>query len=200
MDRAKEVLEQNLPDTAETKVTSKSKSRAGRKPGYRMESWQKEIQMVSVRNKDLECFNLFFRDFVGICRDFAGQVFYLAPESGERSLFYDDRLFCLRQCICRDGGFPTETKFFFQSRSMSWKKLCLGAFDLYVSVREKVTFPADETVRSDLYRRIRESAFKEGFKFHDQKILGRNLSSTEIVLPSFEDRGSLFSAGVSEEG
>lgn len=193
MDRTKEVLDKNhtedSQDITETKVTKKSKSRAGRKPGYRMESWQKEIQMASVRNKDLECFNLFFGEFVEVCCQFVGQVFYLPPESGERGLFYDDRLFVLREAICREGKPPSSTKFFFRSEAMSWKKLCLGAFDLYVSIRDKKLFPVEEMVRADLYDRIGEIATREGLKFHDQKVIGQNLSSTEIVLPEFEEGG-----------
>lgn len=190
MDRTKQVLDDvvvgDSPDKAGAKSTSKSKSRAGRKPGYRMEPWQKEIQMASVRNKDLECFNLFFGEFVGVCCEFVGQVFYLPPEGGERELFYDDRLFVLMEGIRRDDAPPSSVKFFFQSEAMPWKKLCPGAFDLYVAMRDKKLFPADETVRADLYCRIREIAFREGLKFHDQKIIGHNLASTEIALPDFE--------------
>lgn len=195
MSQATEGLEIAMVDAgkpASPVATHKGKRRAGRKPGYRMESWQKEIQLASVRNKDLESFNRFLGQFVQTCLDLEGEVFFIPPESGEKRFFYEDHLYVLRQCICRDHEPRSSTRFFFQGQSLTWKKVCLGAFDFYRAVRDKTLFPEDESIRTGLYKRVRSLAGGEGLKFADQKTLDRNLSTIEVAPPRF-DEDALFS-------
>ncbi len=201
MNQAKEGLEKKPVTDANIAAipsTHKGKRRAGRKPGYRMESWQKEIQLASARNKDLESFNCFFNGFIHAFAGLEGRIFFIPPESGERRFFYEDHLFILRQCI-RGGNEPqSATRFLFQGLNLTWKKACIGAFDLYSDLRDKKIFPEEETVRRELYRTICRLARAEGLKFGDQKIIEKNLISAEVFPPSFHE-DELFSGPTVEE-
>jgi hypothetical protein len=133
----------------------KVKSPAGRKQGYRMQAWQKELQLTSIRNRDLENFNSFLRDFAEVLQGFRGKEFFILSDTPQRNhLVPQERVFVLRDVLKRDGGLSCNTLFLYQNVSLEWERVCLKVFDNYTLVREKKLFPHGEEARTEMYRLI----------------------------------------------
>jgi hypothetical protein len=141
----------NIQSIPERKV----KSPAGRKQGYRMQAWQKELQLTSIRNRDLENFNSFLRDFAGVLQSFRGKEFFILSDTPQRNhLVPHERVFLLRDVLKRDGGLSCNTLFLYQNVSLEWERVCLKVFDNYTLVREKKLFPHEEEAKTEMYRLI----------------------------------------------
>ncbi len=167
---------QNIEDK-NTPPNKKGKSFSGRKPGYRMKEWQKEVQLASLRNRDLENFNIFLQEFASIFRELAGERFFLAPSQIDRDLFFpEDHVYILEKVLQRSGISATEALFFYRDQNRGYKKACLKTYEQYTLTRDRKLFPLEETVRKDLLNSIRTAAFREGLHFPEQNLIYRNLS------------------------
>ena len=148
----------------------KVKSSAGRKPGYKMQAWQKELQLASMRNRDLEQFNRFLLDFIAINENCLGERFFIERDhSGQPFHLPEDDIFLLRQVLRREGDRFGHTLFLYENTEAGGRRLCLKVFDQYSLMKEGKLYPADENVRRDLVRSVLESA-----EFHGVRAFGED--------------------------
>lgn len=148
----------------------KVKSSAGRKPGYKMQTWQKELQLASMRNRDLEQFNRFLLDFIAINENCLGERFFIERDhSGQPFHLPEDDIFLLRQVLRREGDRFGHTLFLYENTEAGGRRLCLKVFDQYSLMKEGKLYPADENVRRDLVRSVLKSA-----EFHGVKAFGED--------------------------
>ncbi len=156
----------------------KGKSLSGRKPGYRMKEWQKEVQLASLRNRDLENFNIFLKEFAFLFRQLTGERFFLAPSRIDRDLFFaEDHVYVLEKVFQRTGLSATEALFFYRNQNRECKRACLKTYEQYALTRDRKLFPLEETVRTDLFNSIRTAAFREDLRFPEQDLICRSLST-----------------------
>lgn len=178
-------MEENKPlrrDAKQSKTPpiKKGKSLSGRKPGYRMKGWQKEVQLTSLRNRDLENFNLFLKDFVNLFAPLVGERFYIIPDHIDSSLFLPgEHVYTLKRIFRRKNLPETEALFFYVDADQHCRKICLKAYEQYSLLRDRQFFPADVSVRKSLFESIRGAVFREGLRFPEQDLIDRSLSSIE---------------------
>lgn len=178
-------MEENKPFKHDIKPSKKppirkGKSLSGRKPGYRMKGWQKEVQLTSLRNRDLENFNLFLSEFVVLFRSRIGETFYILPDRMEGKLFFqEDHIYRLKRIFKRKALSETEALFFYENINLHNRKMCLKTYEQYSLLRDRRFFPADVSVRESLFESIRRAVFMEGLRFPEQELIVRSLSSIE---------------------
>lgn len=145
-------LKTRSKESPEPAPDRKGKSSAGRKQGYKMQAWQKELQLTSIRNRDLENFNHFLVSFIDVLQGFKGEEFFLVQENVQKdSLVPPERVFVLKEILRRRGGLYCNTLFLYQNVTMSWERICLKVFDHYTLVRDKKLYPIREDARSEMY-------------------------------------------------
>jgi|GEM_PF-928245 len=166
--------------TSKKPPTKKGKSLSGRKPGYRMKEWQKEVQLTSIRNRDLDCFNSFLEEFVSISKGLADEKFFIIPDRMDGNLsFPEDHIYIFKHFFRRNDLPDTETLFLYANVNLSYKKICLKAYEQYALLRDRQFFPVDMSVRRSLFDSIRTAVFREGLRFPEQDLICRSLSDME---------------------
>jgi len=148
----------------------KGKRMVGRKPGYRMESWQKEIQMASLRSKELDSFNRFLDRFVGIsCENLAGKRFVISLSSPAGAWPWnqpvDDYVL---EVLQKRGRFQvSETLFYYVKVGSRWNRYCLKAYEHYVAIRDRKIRPVDPEVERAFLESLKQEILDHGLKFPD---------------------------------
>lgn len=174
-----------MKKTSEQKNTitppyKKGKSLSGRKPGYKMKEWQKEVQLASLRNRDLENFNVFLNELVSLFRAIRGERFFLAPFQIDKDLFFpEDHIYVLEKVLLRPGVSGSDALFFYRHVHDTCRRTCLKTYEQYDLTKDLKLFPLEERVRKDLYNTIRTVAFSKGLRFPEQDLICRNLDSFE---------------------
>ncbi|MFA0888294.1 MAG: hypothetical protein ACC613_04240 [Synergistales bacterium] len=149
---------------------SKNKRIVGRKPGYRMESWQKEVQTASLRSKEMEAFNLFFDRFVELsCEHLVGERFRVSFQSTAGPCPWDDPgEECVLETFLRRPQAPlSETLFNYVGVQSRWRRYCLKAYDHYIAVRDGKIRPMDPNVAGPFGKALRDEILLKGLKFSD---------------------------------
>lgn len=164
-------LKTRIEGSPEPAPDRKGKSPAGRKQGYKMQGWQKELQLTSIRNRDLENFNHFLIGFIETLQDFKGEEFYMVHDGLQKDpLAPPERIFILKDILRRRGGLYCNTLFLYQNVTMSWERICLKAFDNYTLVRDRKLFPLSADSRSRMHGRLNRLAMlhQQNFPEGDQ--------------------------------
>lgn len=176
---------QKYHDNHNHKVTTtpthkKGKSLSGRKPGYKMKEWQKEVQLTALRNRDLENFNIFLYEFANIFRKMSGERFFLATNQVDRDLFFpEDHTYILEKVLQRQGLPSTNALFLYRNVENPCKKACLKTYEQYAMTRDRQLFPIEKTTREELFQSIRTAAFREDLRFPEQQLICKNITSLE---------------------
>jgi hypothetical protein len=161
--------EKGRPDGPSNK---KGKSSAGRKPGYRMQTWQKELQLASMRNRDLEQFNRFLLEFIAIHEEYRGKRFFIERDHSGRPFFLpEDDVFILRDIIHRAADRFGHTLFLYENTTISRQRLCLKVFDQYSLMKEGKLYPVDSEARRALANALGERGECYGIKVFEEGIL-----------------------------
>lgn len=148
----------------------KGKRMVGRKPGYRMESWQKEIQLTSLRTRELDSFNRFLARFVALsCERLVGKRFVIPSLSPAGAWLWNDPeddyvLEAPRQHLQLS---PSEALFSYVKLSARWNRYCLKAYDHYVAIRDRRIRPVDPEVERDFLKSLKDEILKQDLKFPD---------------------------------
>jgi hypothetical protein len=146
----------------------KVKSSPGRKPGYRMKTWQKEVQLASLRNQELKKFNIFLEKFVHICAEMEGERFYMEKEREDNTdLFVIDNTYILESVYGRNQPFPGGVIFFFRHENCCWKKECIKTHEMYSLVMGSRLFPSGEGKRRRFCHEVVRIAKECGLEVND---------------------------------
>lgn len=151
----------------------KVKSSSGRKQGYKMASWQKEIQKAACREKDLEGFNAFMEALVDLLERFQGETFIIEGDSREFNLFCSpmDFLFVLQKVAKKRGYAGASSLIFFVNQSVPSIKLCLKVYDLYDMIKSERAMPFEEEVKEDFFLSLLEALRGIEGSFPDKELL-----------------------------
>ncbi|MFP4482568.1 MAG: hypothetical protein ACLFN0_07250 [Thermovirgaceae bacterium] len=161
--------EKGCPDGPSNK---KGKSSAGRKPGYKMQAWQKELQLASMRNRDLEQFNRFLIEFIDVHDGYRGERFFVERDhSGQPFYLPEDDVFILRDILHHARGRFGHTLFLYENMVMSGQRLCLKVFDQYSFIKEGKLYPLDDEVRTAFRKTLLAMAERHGIKAFEEDFL-----------------------------
>ena len=171
--------EKNPPSDKKNKSPlTKGKSSSGRKPGYKMKTWQKEIQLASLRNRDLENFNIFLSDFAALCTSLKGEAFFLTTgNSGNEPLFPEDHIYVMEQVTSNKKQNSSEVLYLFRNTEETSRKICLKTHELYIMVRDNKLFPAEKNTRRFFLESLMNAVYKDKIRFPEQEIISRNIKA-----------------------
>lgn len=122
-------------------VEKKKKQKLGRKLGFRMADWQKQLQIEAIRHKELESFNLFLNKFTECFFKYENETFlYIIFDEryNHQKTFFLSQI-KKDQILCR-------SIFYFKEEGNPRNLLCLKAYDLYEGFIDSTFVPEDETV------------------------------------------------------
>jgi len=148
----------------------KGKRTVGRKPGYRMESWQKEIQVASLRTRELDSFNRFLARFVALsCERLAGKRFVISfPSPAGTWPWSDPEDVYVLEVHRQNLKLPfSETLFNYVKLGSRWNRHCLKAYDHYLAIRDRKIRPVDPEVERDFLESLRDEILSQDLKFPD---------------------------------
>lgn len=160
---------------------TKGKSSSGRKPGYKMKTWQKDIQLASLRNRDLENFNIFLNDFAALFTSLKGEIFFMTPkDSRNETLFPKDHIYVMEQVTSNKKQNSSEVLYLFINTEEASRKLCLKTHELYIMVRDNKLFPAKEKTRKFFLESLMNAVYKDKIRFPEQEIISRNIKEARF--------------------
>lgn len=158
----------------------KVKSSSGRKQGYKMSSWQKEIQKAACRERDLEGFNFFVNALIELLERYQGRTFIIEENKREPNLFasFVDRLYVLQKVTRKRGHAGASALVFFVNQARPSVKMCLKGYDLYDMIKNKRIAPLEKEVKKDFFRFLIAVLKETEASFPDEGVLMKNFSQS----------------------
>jgi len=155
----------------------KVKSSSGRKQGYRMSAWQKDIQRAACREDDLEGFNKFMGIFVYLVKEMKGKAFYIIDKPLEKGFFFsqENYIFLLDQVSSKKDASGSVVMFFFRNVSMPNVKVAFRAYDLYIMMKSGQFYPMNDEDREDFFIPMLEVIERGDLDFPDKGTLRKRL-------------------------
>ena len=158
----------------------KVKSSSGRKQGYRMSAWQKDIQRAACREDDLEGFNKFMEIFVYLVKEMRGKAFYIIDKPLEKGIFFsqESHIFLLEQVNRKKNASGSVAVCFFRNVSMPNVKVAFRVYDLYIMMKNGQFYPVNEEDREDFFIPMLEVLERGNLDFPDKDTLRKRLAKS----------------------
>ena len=164
----------------------KIRKTSGRKPGYVMKEWQKDIQRQNVRYKEAVSFCAFLDDFMSSIYNMIETKFYIFDSRDTEKVTDDKQVYILTSI--KKGRTSSETILYFQNISEKWKRLSFKAFEFYETVRNHQSYPLNEEdylkLQSKIYLYVAHNRHFENKK----KVLKKIEENASRVDPLFRDQ------------
>lgn len=131
--------------------------KVGRKPGCRLETYQKQLQTEGKMNRKLLCFNEYLGNFVKEADESIGTNFIFRLPEGESTLI-------LAGTNNKNNGYSSRVYYFKPSPEERGYRAATSysAYDLFTGVQNRVIIPNDEQIKQKFLELVDSSPVRAG--------------------------------------